>query len=243
MEVEYGKTYLLRIINAALNDELFFAIAGHNMTVVEIDAVYVKPFTTQAILIAPGQTTNVLIKADRPPNRYFMAARAFEDAPITVDNKTATAILQYRGIPNTVLPTLPLLPAPNDTKFAMSYNSKLKSLNTPQFPANVPLQIDRHLFYTIGLGMNKCPTCQNGTQVVASLNNITFVMPKVGLLQAHYFNTSGVFRTDFPDKPPTPFNYTGAPLTASLGTTTGTRLTKLAFNSTVEVVLSFLFGK
>ncbi|XP_058215289.1 laccase-11 [Rhododendron vialii] len=237
MEVEYGKTYLLRIINAALNDELFFAIAGHSMTVVEIDAVYVKPFTTQAILIAPGQTTNVLIKADRPPNRYFMAARAFDDAPITVDNKTATAILQYRGIPNTVLPTLPQLPAPNDTKFALSYNSKLKSLNTPQFPANVPLQIDRHLFYTIGLGINKCPTCQNGTQVVASLNNITFVMPKVGLLQAHYFNTSGVFRTDFPDKPPTPFNYTGAPLTANLGTTTGTRLTKLAFNSTVEVVL------
>lgn len=237
MEVEYGKTYLLRIINAALNDELFFAIAGHSMTVVEIDAVYVKPFTTQAILITPGQTTNVLIKADQPPNRYFMAARAFEDAQITVDNKTATAILQYRGIPNTVLPTLPLLPASNDTKFAMSYNSKLKSLNTPQFPANVPLQIDRHLFYTIGLGMNKCPTCQNGTQVVASLNNITFVMPKVGLLQAHYFKTSGVFRTDFPDKPPTPFNYTGAPLTANLGTTTGTRLTKLAFNSTVEVVL------
>uniref|UniRef100_A0A251SGR4 Putative reverse transcriptase domain, Cupredoxin n=1 Tax=Helianthus annuus TaxID=4232 RepID=A0A251SGR4_HELAN len=28
--------YLLRIANAALNDELFFAIAGHNMTVVEI---------------------------------------------------------------------------------------------------------------------------------------------------------------------------------------------------------------
>ncbi|KAI5430905.1 hypothetical protein KIW84_035155 [Lathyrus oleraceus] len=37
MEVEQGKTYLMRIINAALNDELSFAIAGHNMTVVEVD--------------------------------------------------------------------------------------------------------------------------------------------------------------------------------------------------------------
>nr|CAD1834262.1 unnamed protein product [Ananas comosus var. bracteatus] len=64
LEVESGKTYLLRIVNAALNDELFFAIAGHNMTVVEIDAVYTKPFATDAILIAPGQTTNVLVKAD-----------------------------------------------------------------------------------------------------------------------------------------------------------------------------------
>ncbi|CAL5387911.1 unnamed protein product [Camellia sinensis] len=222
MEVEFGKTYLLRIINAALNDELFFAIAGHSMTVVEIDAVYTKPFTTKAILIVPGQTTNVLVKADQSPKRYFMAARPFMDAPITVDNKPVTAILQYEGIPNSVLPILPQLPASNDTKFAMSYNSKLKSLNSPRFPAKVPLQIDRHLFYTIGLVINPCPTCQNGTQVVASLNNITFVMPKIGLLQAHYFDISGVLRTDFPDKPLAPFNYTGAPLTANLGTTMGT---------------------
>lgn len=236
-EVERGKTYLLRIINAALNDELFFAIAGHNITVVEIDAVYTKPFTTHSILIAPGQTTNVLVKADQAPNRYFMAARPFMDAPIPVDNKTVTAILQYKGVPNTVLPILPQLPAPNDTKFAFNYNSQLKSLNTPQFPAKVPTKIDRHLFYTIGLGQNPCPTCQNGTQLTASLNNITFVMPKIGLLQAHYFNISGVFRQDFPDKPPVQFNYTGVPLTANLGTSLGTRLSKVAYNSSVELVL------
>ncbi|KAL5710388.1 laccase [Ranunculus cassubicifolius] len=237
MEVEQGKTYLLRVINAALNDELFFAIAGHNMTVVEIDAVYVKPFTTQSILIAPGQTTNVLITANQKPGRYFMATRTFMDVPIPVDNKTATAILQYKGIPNTVLPLLPSLPAPNDTNLAMSYNSKLKSLNTPKFPANVPHNVDRHLFFTIGLGQNTCPTCFNGTKLTASLNNITFVMPKVGLLQAHYFNIKGIYRTDFPDHPPTPFNYTGAPLTANLRTSLGTRLSKIAFNSTVELVL------
>ncbi|KAK3008361.1 hypothetical protein RJ639_014889 [Escallonia herrerae] len=237
MEVESGKAYLLRIVNAALNDELFFAIASHSMTVVEIDAVYTKPFTTQALLIAPGQTTSILVKADQSPSRYFMAASPFMDAPIPVDNKTVTAILQYKGVPNTVLPTLPQLPAPNDTKFALNYNSKLRSLDSPQFPANVPLKVDRHLFYTIGLGQNLCPTCLNGTQLAASLNNITFVMPKLGLLQAHYFNIAGVFRTDFPDNPSTPFNYTGAPLTANLGTTLGTRLSKLAFNSTVELVL------
>ena len=121
MEVEQGKTYLLRIINAALNDELFFAIAHHNLTVVEVDAVYTKPFTTRAILIAPGQTTNVLVQANQVAGRYFMATKAFMDAPIPVDNKTATAILQYKGIPNTVLPVLPQLPARNDTRFALSY--------------------------------------------------------------------------------------------------------------------------
>lgn len=53
VEVEWGRTNLLQIINAALNDELFFAIACHKMTVVEIDAIYTKPFTTNSILIAP----------------------------------------------------------------------------------------------------------------------------------------------------------------------------------------------
>ncbi|KAL2537567.1 Laccase-11 [Forsythia ovata] len=168
-----------------------------------------------------------------------MAARPFMDAPISIDNKTATAILQYKGVPNTLLPRLPKLPALNDSAFTLSYNAKLRSLNSLQFPANVPLKVDRRLFYTIGLGMDPCSTCQNGTQLVASLNNITFVMPKTGLLQAHYFNLKGVFTTDFPDRPPTPFNYTGAPLTANLQTSQSTRprLSKIAFNSTVELVL------
>lgn len=237
MEVEKGKTYLLRIVNAALNDELFFTIANHTLTVVEIDAVYTKPFSTEAILITPGQTTNVLVHANQICGRYFMAARPFMDAPVPVDNKTATAIFQYKGIPETVLPKLPNLPDPNDTEFALSYDKKLRSLNSPKYPASVPLKVDRNLFYTIGLGINACPTCLNGTRFSASLNNISFVMPKTALLQAHYFNIKGVYTTDFPDKPPTPFNYTGAPLTANLRTTQGTRLSKIAFNSTVELVI------
>lgn len=215
----------------------FFALANHTFTVVEIDAVYTKPFTTDAILIAPGQTTNVLVRANRVPGRYFMAARAFMDAPISVDNKTATAIFQYKGIPETVIPKLPTLPAQNDSDFALSYNSKLKSLNTPKYPANVPLNVDRHLLLTVGLGINPCPTCLNGTRLTASLNNISFIMPQTALLQSHYFNIKGVYTPDFPDKPPTPFNFTGAPLTANLRTNVGTRISKIAFNSTVEIVI------
>ncbi|XP_051126795.1 laccase-11-like [Andrographis paniculata] len=237
MEVEQGKTYLLRLINAALNDELFFAIAGHNMTVVEIDAVYTKPFSTHALLIAPGQTTNVLVRANQIPGRYFMAARPFVDVPIPIDNKTATAILQYKGVPDAIVPTLPSLPSPNDSAFALDYAHRLRSLNSGKYPATVPLKVDRKLFYTIGLGRNACPTCVNGTRLTASLNNISFVMPEVGLLQAHYFNRKGVYAADFPDKPPTAFNYTGAPVTANLRTARGTRLSRIPYNTTVELVL------
>ncbi|KAK9678422.1 hypothetical protein RND81_11G210100 [Saponaria officinalis] len=239
LEVEHGKTYLLRIINAALNDDLFFRIAGHTMTVVEIDAVYIKPFTTKSILIAPGQTTNILVHANQTPSRYYMALRRFMDAKgVQVDNKTSTAIFQYKNIPNNIIPTLPKLPLHNDTSFALRYYNKLRSLNTPQFPANVPLNVDRNFFFTIAFGENPCRTCFNNTRIVASLNNITFVMPQIALLQAHYYNIPGVFTANFPDHPYKRFNYVGAPSDANLRTIEdGTRVIKLEFNSTIELIL------
>ncbi|GMN24977.1 hypothetical protein TIFTF001_040647 [Ficus carica] len=39
-----GKTYMLRIINAALNNQLFFKIANHKMTIVANNAAYTDPY-------------------------------------------------------------------------------------------------------------------------------------------------------------------------------------------------------
>uniref|UniRef100_A0A0D3ERL4 Laccase n=1 Tax=Oryza barthii TaxID=65489 RepID=A0A0D3ERL4_9ORYZ len=238
LQVQSGKTYLLRIINAAVNDELFFSIAGHNMTVVEIDATYTKPFAASTIQLSPGQTMNVLVSADQSPGRYFMVAKPFNDVPIPADNKTATAILQYAGVPTSVVPALPqTMPATNSTGSVAAFHDKLRSLNSPRYPADVPLAVDRHLLYTIGLNIDPCETCLNRSRLAASLNNITFVMPRTALLQAHYYGQKGVFAADFPDRPPARFNYTGVPLTAGLGTSLGTRLSKIAYNATVELVL------
>ncbi|KAH9319761.1 hypothetical protein KI387_021530, partial [Taxus chinensis] len=238
LSVKPGKTYLLRIINTVLNGELFFDVANHHMTVVEVDALYTKPFLTKSVVIAPGQTTNVLLRTHKQTGRYFMAARAFQDAPLPLNNNTATAILQYIGtnITNSSFITMPKIPTINDTLFAANFRNSLRSLNSKQFPAKVPLSVDRHLFFTVGLAINPCPSCKNGTRFNAAINNITFVKPTISLLQAHYFNISGVFTPDFPDNPPTPFNYTGNP-PSNLQSTNGTRVTKLSFNSTVQLVL------
>jgi laccase len=97
LKVKPGKTYLLRLINAALNDELFFSIANHTFTVVEADAVYVKPFDTKTLLIAPGQTTNVLLKTKphHPNAKFFMTARPYVTGQGTFDNSTVAGILEY----------------------------------------------------------------------------------------------------------------------------------------------------
>ncbi|GLT67459.1 hypothetical protein SLA2020_397690 [Shorea laevis] len=97
LHVESGRTYLLRIINAALNDELFFKIAGHNLTTVEVDACYTKPFKTDTIFISPGQTTNALLTANQGIGKYLIAVSPFMDAPIGFDNLTNYATLRYKA--------------------------------------------------------------------------------------------------------------------------------------------------
>ncbi|XP_028787402.1 laccase-4 [Neltuma alba] len=240
--VESGKTYLLRIINAALNEELFFKIAGHNVTVVEVDATYVKPFTTDTIIIAPGQTTNVLLNTHQKSGKYLIAASTFMDAPVTIDNQTATATLHYTGGTTTLSDDSPMVltttPPKNATQIADQFINSLKSLNSPKYPAKVPLEIDHSLFFTVGLGVNPCPTCKagNGSRVVAAVNNVTFVMPNTALLQAHYYNIKGVFTTDFPANPPHVYNYT-ANITKNIQTQNGTKLYRVPYNSTIQVVL------
>ncbi|RVX06990.1 Laccase-14 [Vitis vinifera] len=157
LTVDHGKTYLLRIINAALHEPLFFSIAKHKMTVVGTDG----------------------------RNIY--------------DNTTTTAIVQYRGYytPSSP-PFLPHLPAYNDTN------------------ASVQGQWDT---------------------VAASINNISFHTPTIDILEAYYYNISGVYGDKFPSVPPVVFDFTAdyLPLLYQLPST-GTEVRVLEYNSTVEIV-------
>ncbi|CAH1432229.1 unnamed protein product [Lactuca virosa] len=71
------KTYLLRIINAALNTQMFLKIANHSMTIVAADAAYTNPYPTYVIVVGPGQTTDVLLTTNQSLGSYYMAVRAY----------------------------------------------------------------------------------------------------------------------------------------------------------------------
>ncbi|XP_059625238.1 laccase-17-like [Cornus florida] len=250
LRVKAGKTYLLRLINAALNDDLFFGIANHTLTVVEADAIYVKPFETDIVLITPGQTTNVLLKTKlNPPSATFlMAARPYFTGRGTFDNSTVAGVLEYENQSGSSSPKgllLPSLPPINATSFAANFSNKFRSLANSQFPAKVPQTVRKRFFFTVGLGTTPCPknqTCQgpnNNTRLkfAASVNNISFVLPTRALLQSHFFGQSkGVYATDFPNNPLMPFNYTGTQPN-NTNVVNGTKVVVLPFNTTVEVVL------
>ncbi|XP_044483625.1 laccase-13 [Mangifera indica] len=245
--VDLGETILLRIINSAMNQELFFGVANHKLTVVGVDSSYTKPFTTSVIMIGPGQTTNVLLKADQPPGRYYMAAHAYSTGNAPFDNTTTTAILEYKTAPcsskkgKSSTPIFPKLPGFNDTATATAFSIQVKSLSAVE----VPYVIDESLFFTVGLGLINCtnpnsPRCQgpNGTRFTSSMNNVSFVLPTVNsLMQAYYQGQRGVFTTDFPPVPPIQFDYTGNVSRGLWQPTKGTKLFKLKYGSRVQLVM------
>ncbi|XP_061351471.1 laccase-3-like [Gastrolobium bilobum] len=246
--VDAGETILLRIINSALNRELFFAIANHRMTVVATDAAYSKPFNTQVLMIGPGQTINVLVTADQTPGLYYMAASAYQTAMnASFSNTTTTAILAYKSAScsekngqQSSRPTLPVLPAFNDTATAAAFTAGIRGLSNNKVFTNVDVSLN----FIVGLGLIRCknpnsPRCQapNGTRLTASINNVSLVLPTTtSLMQAYYQGIPGVFTTDFPPVPPLQFNYTGNVPRGLWTPSRGTKLFKLKYGSNVQIV-------
>lgn len=227
-----------------MQNMMFFGVANHELTVVGSDGSYTKPFTSNYITISPGQTIDVLLKANNLPNHYYMAARVYERTPsIPIDNTTTTGIIQYYGdyTPNSP-PLLPILPATNDLNASVNFTNSLRSLASKDHPVEVPLQISRRLFYTLSINTFPCEvgnSCEgpNNTRLSASVNNISFVNPTIDILEGYYHMINGQFTTNFPDKPPLNFNYTAPilPLEFQLPER-GTKVKVLDYNATVELV-------
>ncbi|XP_015942390.1 laccase-15 [Arachis duranensis] len=249
LNVEHGKTYHLRIINAAMNLILFFSVSKHNLTLFAHDAMYTKELTTSYICIAPGQTMDVLLHANQNPNnKYYMAARAYSTGVgVPFDNSTTTAIIQYNNNNNNnenSTPSFPFLPSPNDTKSAFAFIRRIRGY-PEENPFTCPLNIKTHILTTISVNTFPCPrgrspsSCQapNSTIFAASMNNISFVTPRTDILEAYYYHINGVYRKGFPSFPPYVFNFTGDYLPLELNIPKrGTKVKVLKYGSTVELV-------
>ncbi|OMO58817.1 Multicopper oxidase, type 1 [Corchorus olitorius] len=244
LNVDHGKTYLLRIINAAMQDLFFFSIANHNFTVVGSDASYTKPFTSDIMAISPGQTIDVLLTANQKPDHYYMATRVYNGAiGSETNNSTTTAILQYNGnYAASSPPLLPKLPDINDTDAAFNFIGKFRSLANKDHPVHVPLKIKKYLYYTLSINVVPCPANQTcfgprGQKLAASMNNISYQSPKMDILEAYFFHANGVFGTNFPSFPPLFFNFTATNLPRILQTPKqATEVKVLDYNTAVEIV-------
>jgi laccase len=248
--VAQGKRYLLRVINAAMSNEFFFAVAGHNITVVGSDASYTKPYVNEYIMITPGQTFDLLLEADQFPNssapyRYYIYATPYFDGSVMVprDPNATVAILEYQTnstVP-TVVPVFPSLPNFDNTSSADAFVAGLRSLATIEHPVDVPQTVDVSMYITISVNLEQClnASCAGpfGDRMAASLNNASFQNPQIDILDAYYNSISGVYSPDFRDQPPLFFNFTDANIPQQLFfVNKSTKVKVLEYNQTVEIV-------
>jgi FtsP/CotA-like multicopper oxidase with cupredoxin domain len=129
------KTYILRIIN----DELFFSIAGHPLTVV--DAVYVRRFTVKTITITPSQTTNVLLTTK--PSYYPGATYCMLVAPYST---AASGTFDNTNVMNGAKPVV--LPYGATVELVMQGTSILGA-------ESHPLHLHGFNFFVFGQGFGK----------------------------------------------------------------------------------------
>ncbi|KAJ1419858.1 Multicopper oxidase, type 1 [Sesbania bispinosa] len=213
LKVKQGKTYLLRIINAALNEQQFFKIANHRFTVVALDAGYTEPYDTDVVVVAPGQTTDVLFRTNQKVGSYYMVASPYHTLNGPFNNSTTRGVVVYHGASSITPPKMPNLPTFNDTPTAHKFYTNITGLVNGPHWVPVPCNVDEHMSSLLG---------------------------RFSMLEAFFRKVHGVYTKDFPNKPPIEFDYTNPATNQNAFLAFAPKSTKvktLMFNSTVEIVL------
>ena len=195
--VDHGMTYLLRLFNSVVAADMFFAIAEHNLTIVGMDANYIKPITTSYIMISPGQTMDILLTANQTLGHYYIVARQVWSQGVGItdfDHVIVTPIIEYRG--NYTIPLSPsfpsTLPTYKDLKAAIRFSNLFRSLASKDHPVNVPLNITTRMYVTLSFSLidcqnSTCTTLGGGELLATSANNISWSNPvPTDILLAYY---------------------------------------------------------
>ncbi len=168
----------------------------------------------------------------------------------------ATALFTYSASSHVQTINMPTFPAANDAAYVDYFESLVHCVNTSDQTLIVPQTIDRDLLFTVGYGLGSSDSCPpqpicdgfDGDRIMASVSNISFVQPNSthrSLLELAYLYDHGqnVLNSSldltFPDRPLNPFNYTGNSSSLNPAPGSGTKLSVIDFNSSVQVISSY----
>jgi len=137
IEVEVGKTYRLRLINAGQLVMMNFAITGHTMKIVQADGVSVLPVDDVTSLdLSPGQRYDVLVSMDQEPGSYLIETSVrLRDIP----GVYGQAILNYSGANATYPSEQPEHPDWDDEEYGPQLEESLFTLDPKNFSASAAL--------------------------------------------------------------------------------------------------------
>ncbi|OAA53376.1 Cupredoxin [Cordyceps fumosorosea ARSEF 2679] len=103
VQFKAGKSYRLRLLNAAIDTHFKFMIDNHHMTVIAVDLVPVQPYNTTVIDIAIAQRYDVIVTADQGQRADNFWIRAIPQLPCSLNNnpEKIRGIVYYGNAPST----------------------------------------------------------------------------------------------------------------------------------------------
>lgn len=242
--VEPKQTYLLRIINAAMNSDYHFRVASHKLTVVAADGNYLKPFRTEVVAITPGQTTDVLLITSRTRGNYYFgfSVGLVPNVGAPPPSIPALGVFKYTNANQSAPPSLPVFPNNVTRKYLDNYVKKLKNYNGTY---DIPTEVTQDLIYTVNTAFVFCNADEPcATKIMGAVQNITFDDPTTtSILEAYANGVNGVYTADFPDRPPTlNISIANGPDPNYFYGSRGTRVKMLQYGDVVQVVLQNVFA-
>ncbi|KAI0756298.1 laccase [Daedaleopsis nitida] len=98
IKVTHGKRYRFRLVSMSCDPNYTFSIDGHDMTVIEADAISTKPLSVDSIQIFAGQRYSFVLTANQAVDNYWIRANPnFGNTGFT--GGINSAILRYDGAP------------------------------------------------------------------------------------------------------------------------------------------------
>ncbi|KAF2087923.1 multicopper oxidase [Saccharata proteae CBS 121410] len=93
--VSSGSSYLMRIVNAAIDTHFRFTIDNHTMTVIATDLVPIVPYETDILSLTMGQRYDVIVSADQVEDDYWIRAIPMADCSENDSTDNIRGILRY----------------------------------------------------------------------------------------------------------------------------------------------------
>ncbi|ONH68090.1 Iron transport multicopper oxidase FET5 [Cyberlindnera fabianii] len=166
---EAGKTYLLRIINMGLFVSQYLYLEDHEFTIVEVDGVYVQPYTVDYLYMAVAQRYTVLVKAKSDPKKNYAFMQKFDNTMLDVIPPELKLEVTNYVVYDESLP----LPKPFHFSSEETFNEfnlrpleDIELFDEPDYRITLDVIMDN-----LGDGVN-----------YAFFNNLTYVEPKVPTL-------------------------------------------------------------
>lgn len=146
IDMQQGRTYLFRIINMGSFAAQYLQFDQHDMTIVEVDGVYITPHTVPQLFMTTGQRYSVIVKAKSNSNKNYAIVASMNEGMFdpgvippglennvnithtyrdVINSPKATSWLVYdEKKPFPVPPTIPYLPF-DDMSFLPKDNQAL----------------------------------------------------------------------------------------------------------------------